>query len=125
MIASQILFDNEIRIVEVRFFLYIPREEGEISLALVSLFSNPDPTLLSLSFNTLWSCQYQGNMALQFINTKTIQAVVSMVPHMPMIQGQPAEGRFFLVEKPGLDVAMIAGAEEEMSGEELSDTTVA
>jgi hypothetical protein len=60
-------------------------------------------------------------MALRFIDVKIIQAVVSMVPHAPAIQGQPAEERFFLVEKPGLDVAMMGGAEEDIPGEEAGD----
>ena len=87
-------------------------------LALVSLFSKPDPTLLSLSVKTLWSCQYRGDLALQFIDVKTIQAVVSMVPHTPSIQGQAEGERFFLVEKPSLDVAMMAGTEE-MPGDKV------
>ena len=57
-------------------------------------------------------------MALRFIDVKTIQAVVSMVPHIPSIQGQAEGEHFFLVEKPGLDVAMMAGAEE-MPGDEV------
>jgi len=60
-------------------------------------------------------------MALRFINVKTIQAVVSMVPHTPVIQGQPAEEQFFLMEKPGLDVAIMAGAEEDIWGKEATD----
>jgi hypothetical protein len=113
--------DLEIRIAEVQFFVQLFHEEKEISLALVSLYSRLDPTLLHLSFNTLWSCQYQGDMVLQFIDVKTIQAVVSMVPHTPVIQGQPAEGRFFLMENPGLDVAVMTGTEEDLPGEELND----
>jgi hypothetical protein len=112
---------SEIRIAEVQFFIHFLHEEDEITLALVSLYSNPDLTLISLSANTLWSCQYQGDMALQFINIKTIQAVVSMVPHTPVIQGRPADECFFLVEKPGLDVAVMTGAEEDMLTEELND----
>jgi len=64
----------------------------------------------------LWSCKYLGNSELEFINVKCIQAVVAMVPHAPMIDGQEARKRFFLVEKPGLDVAMMAGAGEEFIG---------
>ena len=112
---------DESRIAEVRFFVYLRREAEEIALALVSLYSKPDPTLLSLSVNTLWSCRYQGDMELRFIDVKTIQAVVSMVPHTPVIQGQPAEERFFLVEKPGLDMAVMAGTEEDIQREEAGD----
>jgi hypothetical protein len=68
--------------------------------------------------NTLWSCKHQGDSALKFIEVKTIQAIVAMIPHKPAIIGQQTEEQFFLVEKPGLDVAMIAGIEEEFPGDE-------
>jgi hypothetical protein len=106
-------------LAEVRFFIYISHKQDKITLALVSLFSIPDLTLLSLSVSTLWSYQYQDDLALKFINVKNIQAVISMVPHTPVIGGQPAARCFFLVEKPGLDVALMSGAEEEMLGEEV------
>ena len=94
-----------------------------MALALVSLYSKPDPTILHHSVNTLWSCKYQGDSesALKFIDVKTIQSVVSMVPHKLAIPGQQPEERFFLVEKPGLDVAIIAGiedSEEDFPGDE-------
>jgi hypothetical protein len=88
-----------------------------MALALVSLYSRPDPTLLRVSVNTLWSCEYQGDSALKFVEVKCIQAVVAMIPHTPVIEGQEARERFFLVEKPGLDVAMMAGTEEAMTGD--------
>ncbi|KAI0292314.1 hypothetical protein BC826DRAFT_885613, partial [Russula brevipes] len=78
------------------------------ALALVSLYSRPDTTLLSHSMNTLWSCSSQGDSALKFIDVKTIQAVVAMIPHThsnPVIGGEQSDERFFLVEKPGFDVA--------------------
>ena len=39
-----------------------------------------------------------------------------MAPHVPVIDGQEKRNRFFLVEKPGLDVAVMAGAEEDFIG---------
>jgi len=63
----------------------------------------------------LWSCEYRGDSALEFIDVKCIQAVVAMVPHAPEIDGQETRERFFLVEKPGLDVAVMAGAEEDFT----------
>lgn len=106
--------DNEICIAEVCFFIHLRHEEEETALALVSLFSKLDLALLQLSVNTLWSCEYQGDSALKFVDVKCIQAVVAMVPHAPVIEGCKACERFFLVEKPGLDVAVMAGAEEEI-----------
>jgi len=40
-----------------------------------------------------------------------------MIPHMLVIEGQEACKCFFLVEKPSLDVAMMAGTKEAITGE--------
>jgi hypothetical protein len=114
----QVFLDNETRIAEVHFFIHLCYNEEEKALALVSLFSNPDPTLLRLSVNTLWSCEYLGDSALKFIDIKCIRAVVAMVPHAPAIGECPAHEWFFLIEKPGFDVAVISGVEEDASGVE-------
>ncbi len=82
------------------------------------LFSNLDPTLLQLSVNTLWSCKYLGDSALKFINVKCIHAIVAMVPHALAIEEQPVWEWFFLIEKPGFDVAVISGVEKDASGVE-------
>jgi hypothetical protein len=68
--------------------------------------------------NTLWSCEYEGDGALRFIDIKTICAVVAMIPHKLVIGGRQMSERFFLVEKPGLDVAMISGVQEDMPVDE-------
>ena len=67
----------------------------------------------------LWSCKYLGDSALKFVDVKAIQSVVVMVPHSPSIDGRAAEDRFFLVEKPGFDVALMSGVEEDMPAEEI------
>ena len=89
----------------------------EFPLVLVSLYSSPCPTLLKLSVNTLWSCEYQGDSTLIFIDVKSIHSIVAMIPHAPVVDGRQASKRFFLVEKPGFDVAVMAGVEEEISAE--------
>ena len=108
------------RLAEVLFFILWTHKGRETPLALVSLYSTPDLRLLKASHNTLWSCEHQGDSALQFIDAKTIQSVVAMIPHMPMIEAQRLGEWFFLVEKPGLDVAVIGGMVEEMRGHEYS-----
>jgi hypothetical protein len=40
-----------------------------------------------------------------------------MIPHAPLVDGRQAGERFFLVEKPGFDVAVMAGVEEGISEE--------
>jgi len=42
-----------------------------------------------------------------------------MIPHTPLVDGQPVSKCFFLVEKPGFDVAMMVGMEEEFTIEEI------
>jgi hypothetical protein len=93
-------------------------EGKELGLALVSLYSRPDPTLLNKSVNTLWSCEYEGDGALIFTNAKTIHSVVAIGPHRPVIGDQQMGERFFLVEKPGLDVAVMSGIQEYMPVDE-------
>ena len=89
-----------------------------MGLALISLYSKPDDYLLSISANTLWSSEYQGDGTLKFIDVKTIQSIVAMIPHRPEILGLPLSECFFLVEKPGLDVAIMAGIEEDTPEDE-------
>ena len=109
--------NGEIWIGEVYFFIHLSLVFGDIALTLVSLYSRLDQTLLDVSVNMLWSCEYQGDSALRFINVKCIQAVVAMIPHAPVIEGREARECFFLVAKPGLDIAMMAGTEEAMIGD--------
>jgi hypothetical protein len=54
---------------------------------------------------------------LKFVDVKTIKSIVAMIPHSPVIRGQEARNRFFLVEKLGFDVALIAGAEKDLLGD--------
>jgi hypothetical protein len=119
--------NGELRIAEVRFFTVISDGIDEVLVTLVSLFSTPDPTLLHLSVNMLWSCAYQGDSALEFVNVNCIQAVVAMVPHTLVIDGQEMSERFFLVKKPGFDVAVMTGLVEgsdEGNGEGDSESAV-
>ena len=74
------------------------------------MFGPPDDQLLRESSFTLWSCMQQGNNSgLAIVSVKDISAVVAMVPHA--IFGESSD-RFFVVEKMGLDVMIMAGIEE-------------
>jgi hypothetical protein len=83
-------------------------------LALLSIYSSPHlPTLQEYS-NCLWTCQSKGDLGLAVVDIKCIQSVVAMVPHSIDLDGV-VERRFFLYEKIGLDVAHIAGQDEELT----------
>ena len=112
----KILLNDKVHIAEVYFFVLLARGGNKNMVALVSLYSMPHRELLRLSSNTLYSCEYKGNNALCFIDVKTIQAVVAMVPHTPAIGHQELSERFFLVEKPGFDIAVMNGYKDELEG---------
>jgi hypothetical protein len=44
-----------------------------------------------------------------------------MVPHAPAIEGHKACEQFFLVEKPGLDVTIMAEVEDDIDGDDSRD----
>ncbi|PBK84277.1 hypothetical protein ARMGADRAFT_881657, partial [Armillaria gallica] len=50
------------------------------TLALVSIYSPPNISLLAESFQTVYACNYQGDTNLHAIFVSDISAVVSMVP---------------------------------------------
>ncbi|KAJ8588647.1 hypothetical protein M405DRAFT_792718 [Rhizopogon salebrosus TDB-379] len=83
------------------------------TVALVSVYSLPHDGLLTLSHNTLWSCTYHGNDALCVIDVKSIQSVVLMAPHCLKLPSGVEEDRFFVVEKPGLDIARVGVVNED------------
>lgn len=63
-------------------------------------------SLLKASHHTLWSCSYQGNVSLKVVSTKVIVGVVAMI----LLSG--VRDKYFVVEKPGLDIAHMRGDDE-------------
>jgi len=83
-------------------------------VALISLYSAPDPHLLKISSDTLLVCRYHGDASLVLVTAQSIKSVVAMVPFMERAEGgrpRRHEGRFFVVEKPGLSLVEL-GMEE-------------
>ncbi|KAG1864466.1 hypothetical protein C8R48DRAFT_601816 [Suillus tomentosus] len=122
--------DGVIRFGEVRYFTQLATETvgndiGEtewsfINVAVISLFSRPDNELLELSSHVVASCAYYGDDDIRVIDIKSITDVVAMVPHRPRLPSGAVEDRFFMVEKPGLDVASfgILPVDDAVEGEE-------
>ncbi|KAG1806082.1 uncharacterized protein BJ212DRAFT_1486000 [Suillus subaureus] len=100
-------------------FKYIDNEIYHfVTIAMVSVYSCPDPELLQKSAQTVWSCTYHGNEALQLVSMKMIHSVVTMVPHCPKLPSGLVEDHFFLVEKPGLGLVSV---DEEMGDDADKD----
>jgi hypothetical protein len=109
-----------VEFAEVRFFFGALVKGERLTLALVSLYSPPNPALLSDSYNTLWSCQYHGSDSFQVVNVKQIVSVVAMVPLPAEVtesgdSGEEDEESYFVVEKPGLEIFYLGGVEEDLS----------
>lgn len=106
----QATINGKNEIAEVQFYFRARLANKNFTLALVSIFSEPDRLLFESSSGTVFSCQYRGADAYQVIEVTSILSVVSMVP----IQ-QGGTPRFFLVEKLGLEMAYLAGISEDLN----------
>ncbi|KAI9057969.1 hypothetical protein FKP32DRAFT_1660001 [Trametes sanguinea] len=101
---------------EVRFYFQYVLDGDTHTLAMVSQFSAPDDAILRGSAQTLIACTYQGDDALRVIRATDIASVVAMVP-LPMTPAEAAEAgahewyaaHYFVVEKMGLDIAILGG----------------
>ncbi|KAG1797247.1 hypothetical protein EV424DRAFT_1592168, partial [Suillus variegatus] len=109
------LLDGEIHLAEVLYFTRLAvedinddNEEDRTfhwqTVALVTMYSHPDRELLELSHHTVSSCRLLVE-DVRIIDVKSITDVVGMVPHRPTLPSGTTEDRYFLVEKPGLDIA--------------------
>ncbi|EIW73862.1 hypothetical protein CONPUDRAFT_53544 [Coniophora puteana RWD-64-598 SS2] len=80
------------------------------TVAVIWKYSEPDPDLLRMSSQTLWTCRHLGEESATVIDVRQIKSLIAMPPHCPTIPStRLAEDRFFLVEKPGFDVATYIG----------------
>jgi hypothetical protein len=106
---------GDIRFAEIYYYFRSFIGETEMSLAVVSLYSHPHKDLLEASYHTLLSCSYLGDVSLHVINVKSVMSVVGMAPHHPF---PGALDRYFVIEKPGLDITVLAGVAEAVPDEE-------
>lgn len=88
-----------------------------ITLAMLSVFSDPDPHLFAESHGVVLSCTYSGDEAIIVTDYSSISSVVAMVPHRPPGWNMESN-RYFVVEKPGLDVADLSGIMQEGLGDD-------
>ncbi|TBU29096.1 hypothetical protein BD311DRAFT_661884, partial [Dichomitus squalens] len=126
------LTDNSIAKVQYFFRLQRMREdrgtdEVDMTLAMVSLFTPPDPAIVRDTYGALLACRYQGDASRKVIDAKHIKALVAMLPLPPRREEakdpRAAElyaNRFFVVERLGFDSCLI-GREEDPAREEDSD----
>ena len=90
---------------EVQYYFIMISQKVKRALVLMSLYSPPDPAWLAGSFATNISYTSMGDAGLYVIDIKDIWSVVAMTPW---------QGRFFMVEKIGLDIAHLGGYKEDI-----------
>lgn len=100
---------HQVRFGEVQYYFRCKVQENIFTLAAVSAYSEPNPTLLKESAGTVLACQYRGDSSLVIVNFASIISVVAMVPHRFLGLDIEEDWRF-VVEKPGLDVARLGEA---------------
>ncbi|KAI0682776.1 hypothetical protein C8T65DRAFT_543574, partial [Cerioporus squamosus] len=101
---------------EVIYYFQFHYHDADHTLAMVAPFSAPDPNILAYSRNTVLACTHPGDTVRKVIPVTDIVSVIAMVP-LPMTPAEAQEpdaanryaNRYFVVEKPGLDIACMAG----------------
>ncbi|KAJ3899660.1 hypothetical protein F5879DRAFT_810558, partial [Lentinula edodes] len=110
---------GKLEFAEVHFFFHLAiTENNTCTLAMVTLYTEPNPLLLCLSSSALWSCEHGDVDATRVVNVTEIEAVIAMVPHSTEFLGEDWKDRVFVVEKPGLDIARISGFVEDEDPED-------
>ena len=89
------------------------RQDTILPLAVISVYSKPDPELLIALHGTLISCNYFGDSSLRVIDVSCIQSVVVMVPHK--LEKHHGEDYHFIVERPRLDVVHLGGSKDDLT----------
>jgi hypothetical protein len=98
----------------MQFYFMLQIGNTRKALGMAAVYSAPDEHLLQASYNTVWSCTHEGDAGIKVVNVKHISSVVAIIPH-PKYHGPRYENRFFVVEKPGLEVAFMGGIVEDLA----------
>ncbi|KDQ10948.1 hypothetical protein BOTBODRAFT_115068 [Botryobasidium botryosum FD-172 SS1] len=102
---------------EVQYYFIGEIRGTDRALALVSVYSDPDPDLLATSSETLRACKYRGNDSLCVIDVKSISSVVAMPP-LTNYHSSAGEYRMhYVVEDFGLEVGAMVPVGEEITEE--------
>jgi hypothetical protein len=103
-------------IAEVEYYFRLRFDKAIYSLALISMFSNPDQEILALSNHAAYICRHGGTDALTVVEVKAITAVVSMVPDYEVtVDGSIIipENRYSLMEAPLIRLVTLCGTVED------------
>lgn len=100
--------DQSTKFAEVLYFAIITCGDVKEAVAVVSLYRDPHPELLSISSETYYLVKHLCETGIKVIQAKSIQAVVAMIPDYQFgkyIQDGTHLDWWQVVEKPGLKLA--------------------
>lgn len=86
-----------------------------MTLAMMSLYTLHDAVLAARSIGTLFVCGYEGDAGLVVVDVKSIVSVVAMIPFAQDDREDVVLQQFFVVEKPGLDFAVVPEDEDDIA----------
>ncbi|KAL0568732.1 hypothetical protein V5O48_013252 [Marasmius crinis-equi] len=112
--------DGKMRVGEVHFYFQDMVQHQTEHCAMVSLFGDPHPILLSESNQTYTTMQHFQDIDVRVIEAKKIHSVVMMAPdpcYRHIIQDGTKNNRWFMAEKPGLKILALQGYNEAGDGE--------
>ncbi|KZV59104.1 hypothetical protein PENSPDRAFT_760503 [Peniophora sp. CONT] len=109
---------------EVYYFFQIKSVQPHRSVAMISLYGDPDPWLLEHSSKKVWAAEYRGDAALRVVDVRSIAAVVGMVPHMfksETFDGEPKELYFVVSYVLGAAITTTDDDDDDADDEEIMD----
>ena len=86
------------------------------TVALLSVYGEPDAHLLEVSSGALLVCQYYNadQASLKVVSVKNITSCIAMVPF-----GDLVHQKYFVCEKMGLEIAYLGGITDELEDVEV------
>ncbi|KAJ7588206.1 hypothetical protein C8J56DRAFT_727546, partial [Mycena floridula] len=102
----------QVEIGEVRFYLLLKIGDHRSAVAVVSLYSRPDPVLLQQSSQMYWTMQHLQDAKIVVVNVTQIQSCVAVIPDMQygkQHQDGTEKDRWYLGERPGLTLTGMIG----------------
>jgi hypothetical protein len=120
----QVIIETTSYIAEVLYYMLLcVQQNGSDTIrptAVVSFYGLPHKELYEFSSKTYWTAQHLREEGIRVIDVESIKSVVMMAPdeqYQSWCKDNSAIDRWYLMEKPGIKISQMTGAEEFMTEE--------
>jgi hypothetical protein len=121
---GQIVIEKTSYIAEVLYYMLLSVQHNGSRIiqptAVVSFYGPPHKELYEVLSKTYWTAQHLREEGIRVIDVESIRSVVMMAPdeqYQSWCTDDSAIDRWYLMEKPGIKISQMAGAEEFMTEE--------